>query len=224
MTDNGATPCFMFKDTNLLNYMICTPFNNFLHSMNVSTINIDLSREEKLFVDFVLKYRKIRKKRRNFLLDTPPDVLFYDSPPMGRRENPRYEEEMAQYRMKLEEYEYKKDIMEKKREELWLSPEADIFRYVESEERTAVCSQCMGTGWIQQEEQDGSEVAEIQCPWCSGTGSSGYTPRINRDQRRAAETFRAKLEDVDTPVFGSFPLKRKPAYIRLTHEGQLFLK
>lgn len=229
MTGKGVTPCFMFKDKNLLNYLACTPFNNLLHSMNISTVNIDLSEEEMLFVNFILTYRKIRKKRQNFLLDTPPEVLSHDSPPLGWRENPRYEEEMEQYRMKLEEYEYKKTMMEKKREELWESPEAEILRYVEKEERSAVCSQCMGTGWKRPEESEepeetGVEAVDIQCPWCSGTGNSGYTPRVNRDQRRAAETFRAKLEDVEPPVFANFPLKRKPVFIRVTHEGHLFLK
>lgn len=192
--------------------------------MNVTTVNIDLSLEEKLFVDFILTYRKIRKKKQNFFLDTPPDVSYYDSPPIGRRENPRFEEEMAQYTMKLEEHEHKKEMMEKKREELWRSPEAEIFRYVEKEERSAVCSQCLGTGWKHPEEQEGPEVAEIRCPWCSGTGSSGYTPRVNRDHLRTAETFRAKRKDLEPPAFASFPLKKKSVYIRLTHEGQLFIK
>jgi len=224
LTKNGVTPCHMFKDTNLLNYLVCSPFNNLLHSMKVTTVNIDLTEEEKRFVDFILTYRKIRRKKQNFLLDTPSDVQYHDSPIMGRRENPRYEEEMTQYRLKLEEYEYKKEMMEKKREELWRGPEADIYRYVEKEERSAVCSQCLGTGWKRPEEPRGPEAEEIKCPWCSGTGSSGYTPRVNRDQRQAAETFRTKLEDLDAPVFAGFPLKRKSVYIRLTHEGQLFIK
>jgi hypothetical protein len=238
LTDNGITPCRMFNDTNLLNYLACVPFNNLLYSMKLTTVNIHLSDEEMQFVDFILKFRKIKNHKENFLLDTPPRVLHYDSPILGRKENPRYEEEMEHYRVKLEEYEHRTQALEKQREELWQSPEAEIFNYVEKEYRTSVCSRCNGTGWSLPDEPDSDKditkdrnkseeetmAAEIECPWCNGTGNSGYTPRVNPDQHQIAEAFRVKLENLKAPVFANFPLKKKPVFIRLTYDGQLFIK
>lgn len=221
LTDNGAAPCGMFNDRNLLNYLACIPFNNFLYSLKLTRVNIFLSDEEMHFVDFILKLRKIRNHKQNFLLDAPPTVLHYDSPLLGRRDNPRYEEEMEHYRTKLEEYEHRKEMREKQREELLQSPEAEVFHFVEKELRSALCSRCDGIGWCQPDE---AGSVDIQCSWCMGTGRSGYTPSVSPDQRRAAEAFRVKLDSLEDPVFASFPLRKKTVFIRLTYDGQLFIK
>jgi hypothetical protein len=238
LTDNGVTPCHLFNDTNLLNYLACVPFNNLLHSMKLTKVNIHLSDEEMKFVKFILRFGKIRSHKQNFLLDSPPRFLHYDSPILGRKENPRYEEEMEHYRAKLEEFEHRMASLEKQREELWKSPNAEIFNYVEKELRSSICSRCNGTGWSLPDEPDNNknkekdknkieevaDIVEIECPWCNGTGSSGYTPRISPDQHQLAETFRAKLENLKDPIFHNFPLKKKPVFIRLTYEGHLFIK
>ena len=68
------------------------------------------------------------------------------------------------------------------------------------------------------------ELREVECSRCRGTGSTGYTPRVSPQQRQVAETFRAKLQDLETPVFSNFPVKKKPVFLRLTYEGQIFIK
>lgn len=234
LTDKGVTPCHFFKDRNLLNYLACEPFNNLLNSLNLTRVNIHLAEEDKQFVDFVLLYKKIREKKINPLLDTPPDALYYDSPTLGWRENSRYEEELKQYKMRLADYERRGEVMEKKRRELLESVESEIFRYVEQEDRSALCIHCMGQGRrlvvgddcspIMSEVPPGVEVAEAECPSCHGAGSTGYIPRVTPEQREVAEAFREKLERLDEPIFADFPCKKKPVYIRLTHEGQLFVK
>jgi len=221
LTSNGVTPCHFFKDINLLNYLACVPFNNLLHSMNLTRVNIHLSEEEKRFVDFILKYKQTMKRKVNLLLDTPPIPQYYDSPPIGWRENPLYEEEMSQYRKKLEEYQHRREILEKRREELWRSPESETFQYVEKEERAAICPDCMGRGRIASSE-DSTDTTE--CPRCYGTGTSGYIPKVTPHQRQVAETFRAKLENLNDPVFSNFPCKKKSVFIRVTYEGQIFIK
>jgi len=234
LTDKGVTPCHFFKDRNLLNYLACVPFNNLLHSLDLTRVNIYLAEEDKQFVDFILIYKKTREKRINPLLDTPPDILYYDSPTLGWRENRRYEEELKQYRMRLADYDRRAEILEKKRRDLWECVESEIFRYVEQEDRSAICTRCMGRGRrlavgddnspVMSEVPPGMEVSEAECPSCLGTGSTGYIPRVTREQREVADAFREKLESLDEPVFADFPCKKKPVFIRLTHEGQVFVK
>lgn len=225
LISKGITPSHLFKDANLLDYLACVPFNNLLYSFNLTRVKIDLSEEERQFVDFLLKYKRIRQKKINFLLDTPPDRLYYDSPTIGWRENPRYEEEVNQYRMRQLEYEHREEMLERQREELWKSPESEIFRHVEKEDKTALCSYCMGSGrQVAVGEKNAPELREVECSRCRGTGGTGYTPRVSPQQRQAAETFRAKLQDLEPPVFSNFPVKKKPVFLRLTYEGQIFIK
>ena len=220
LIEKGITPYHFFKDGNLHNYLACIPFNHLLDSMKLTRVNVNLTDEESRFVGFILKYKELRKKKYNILLDTPPDPQYYDSPPIGRRENPRYEEEMEQYRMKLDEYQHQADVLEKKREELRRTPEGEIFEYVENEDGSVVCPQCMGRGTLPAE--NGSLPAA--CPQCGGSGSTGYTPKVTEEQRQTAETFRVKLESLKDPVFADFPRKKKQVFIRLTYEGQIFIK
>lgn len=237
LTDKNVTPCHFFKDTNVLNYIACIPFNDFLNSLNLTKVNIHLSEEEKQFVNFIVLYKKIRGKKINPLLDTPPDVLYYDSPTLGWRENPRYEEELNRYRMNLADYESQGEMLETKRRELWESIESEIFHYVEQEEGATICAHCLGKGRrlavdadkneyspAMSEVQADTEISEEVCPNCAGTGKTGYVPRVSQEQRKVAEAFREKLENLDEPIFPDFPCKKKPVYIRLTHEGQIFIK
>ncbi len=221
LASNGVTPCHFFKDTNLLNYLACVPFNNLLYSLNITRVNIHLTVEEKLFVGFILKYRQTMKKKVNLLLDTPPEPQYFDSPPIGWRENLRYEEEMSQYRKKLEEYQHQKEILEKRRKELWRSSESEIFRYVEKEDRAAVCPDCMGSGRMPSSE---ASPEPTDCPRCYGKGTSGYIPKVTLQQRQVAETFRAKLDNLNDPVFSNFPCKKKSVFIRVNYDGQIFIK
>jgi hypothetical protein len=221
LTSNDVTPCHFFKDTNLLNYLACVPFNNLLHSLNITRVNIHLTVEEKQFVGFILKYRQTKKRKMNLLLDTPPEPQYFDSPPIGWRENPRYEEEMKQYRKKLEEYQRQKEVLERRRKELWKSPGSKIFRYVEKEERAAVCPDCMGSGRMPSSE-DSTDT--IDCPRCYGKGTSGYTPKVTPHQRQVAETFRTKLDNLNNPVFSNFPCKKKSVFLRVNYDGQIFIK
>lgn len=239
LTDKGITPCHFFKDTNVLNYIACIPFNDFLDSLKLTKVNTHLSDEEKQFVNFIVLYKKIHGKKINPLLDTPPDVLYYDSPTLGWHDNPRYEEELNRYRMNLADYDDQGEMLETKRRELWESIESEIFRYVEQEEGATICARCQGKGRrlvgamdavgdefspFMSEVPADADVCEEICPDCGGTGNTGYVPRVSPEQRQVAEAFRDKLESLDEPIFPYFPCKKKPVYIRLTHEGQVFIK
>ncbi|HLP60188.1 MAG TPA: hypothetical protein VK186_15220 [Candidatus Deferrimicrobium sp.] len=235
LTDKGITPCHFFKDSNIINYLARVPFNDFLYSLNITGVNIHLQEEEKQFVDFILIYKKIREKKVNPLLDTPPDILYYDSPTLGWRENPWYEEELNRYRMNLVNSEHRGEILEIRRSKLWESAESEIFRYVEQEDGATICKRCLGKGRrlkiggdeqssIMSEVPADAEVFEEECPSCRGTGGTGYVPRVSPEQRQVAETFRQKLESLDSPIVSTFPCKKKPVYIRLTYEGQIFIK
>lgn len=223
LKSNKVTGFRFFKDTNLLNYLACMPFNHLLHSWKLTKVNIFLSDEERAFVDFILTYKKILKRRPNLLLDAPTVHDFYDSPPIGWKKNLRYEDEMEQYRLKLDKYQHEKKMLEVRREALWRSQESEVFRYVEKEDRSAICSKCTGSG-IAQPENGAPPPPGGECSWCNGTGSTGYTPHVSPDQREIAEEFRAKIDELQDPVFASFPVKKKPVFIRLTNEGQIFIK
>ncbi len=219
----GITPSHLFGDRNLLNYLACVPFNRLLDSWNLTTVNIDLAPEEMQFVQFILIYRKLKNRKENLLLDTPPDVLYHDSPIIGWRENTRYQEELERYRQRMEEYEYRLKEVERKRRELLESFDGEVFRYVEKEMETTRCSVCGGSGRRRVTGNDAPETT-LLCHQCRGSGKSGYLPRVSQEQRRKAEDFRKRLQAEKEPVFDSFPCKRKPVYLRLTHEGQLFFK
>jgi hypothetical protein len=62
------------------------------------------------------------------------------------------------------------------------------------------------------------------CPRCYGKGTSGYIPRVTPHQRQVAETFRAKLDNLNDPVFSNFPCKKKSVFIRVNYDGQVFIK
>lgn len=220
LKSNKVTGCRFFKDTNLLNYLACIPFNNLLHSWNLTKVNVFLSEDERAFVDFIITYKKILKRRPNLLLDTPTIHDFYDSPPIGWKENRRYEDEMEQYRLKLDKHQHEKKMREMQREALWRSPESEVYRHVEKEDRSTECSKCAGGGFIQAEDAAPGGA----CPWCNGTGNTGYTPHVSPVQREIADEFRAKIDELQDPVFASFPVKKKPVFIRLTNEGQIFVK
>ncbi|MCU0285490.1 MAG: hypothetical protein MUF15_03725 [Acidobacteria bacterium] len=234
LTEKGVIPCHFFKDKNIINYLACEPFNQFLYSLKLTRVNIHLRDDERQFVNFILLYKKIKGKRVNPLLDTPPDILFFDSPTVGWRENTRYEEELNRYRMSLADSEHRGEILETKRRKLWESAESEIFRYVEQEEGATICVRCLGKGrrlaigngdlGLMSEVPADIEITEEVCPTCQGTGTTGYIPRVTPEQRKVADAFREKLESFDEPIFPDFPCKKKPVYIRLTYEGQIFLK
>ncbi|MCP4147675.1 MAG: hypothetical protein GY757_07985, partial [bacterium] len=136
---NSVTPCYLFKETNILNYLTCIPFNSVLNRLKITTVNVNLTEEEKKFVKFIQFFRQARKNSSNLLLETPVPVSHHDSPPIGWRENKSYQKELEQYKIKLEEYQHKKEILDKKKELLWQTPGSEIFEYVQQEERAALC-------------------------------------------------------------------------------------
>lgn len=295
LIEKGVTPVHYFKDRNLLNYLTCKPFNSLLDSLKLTTVNINLERDEKAFVDFMARFYRLTAKRMNLLLDSPPEKLYFDSPILGWRDNPRYEEELELYRRKLDEYRHKKVILDKKRRELWDSEDGETARHVEKEERAALCPKCGGAGeYIPSEEEEplpemdpnmgtgarsgaywnndasrftrrpqprmaidngeddsfldtgnaemdpenpGNGTAKIpmdddfvpgekktECPQCGGTGKSGYVPQVTSHQRIIADIFRNKMEALKEPVFTSFPCRKRAVFIRLSYEGQVFIK
>jgi hypothetical protein len=78
----------------------------------------------------------------------------------------------------------------------------------------------MGSGAV----SAGDDLPADDCPQCGGTGGTGHTPNVTPEQRLTAETFRAKLENLKEPVFSNFPCKKKQVYLRLTYDGQIFIK
>lgn len=47
---------------------------------------------------------------------------------------------------------------------------------------------------------------------------------ITEGQRQRAQTVESQLNALTLPPFRAFPVKKKPIYIRLTYDGQIFIK
>ncbi len=189
---DGVTPVHFFQDRNLLNYMVCAPYNEILHRFKISTVNIDLSEEEREFVNFILLYKKITETKRS-LFDSIPSVRTYDSPILGWRDNPDYESECEHYKLKYEEYKLKMAFIKKRRREMLESTEGENYLYVESEDE-------------------------------KGMWDMEYRPDVTYRQRRKSLIFKERLSQLQDPVFTAFPCKKKSVFLRLTYEGQIFIK
>ena len=171
------------------------------------------------FAKFIKKLGKIRKKTINLLLDTPSDYE-YDYPYcIGWKDNPKYKEEVENYKDRLMEYEEQKKILTGKRNKLWEKPEAGTYLYVKEEYDAAKCPTCIGTGIIPAVKKRPG----FTCYKCRGTGTNEYLPKVTAKQRQVANKFKKELESLGDPEFSSFPRRKKSIFIRVVHGGQVFI-
>lgn len=195
------------------------PLINIYCFLNQKNINKYINEQERDFAGFIMKLRKIRNKSINLLLDSPADYELDYPSFVGWKDNPKYEEEVKNYKAKLEEHEKRKKIIDEKRKKLWEKPEAGTYLYVKKEDNLAKCPACFGSGRIPSVRKSWG----YSCSKCRGTGATRYLPKVTPVQRMAAAEFEKELENLHCPEFSAFPRKKKSIYIRVIHGGQIFL-
>lgn len=216
---NGVTPIYLFKEPRVLSYLTYYPINHIYCFLAQKDMNFYLNNQGRDFAKFIMKLAKVREKSINLLLDTPTDYEFDYPSCVGWKDNPKYEEEVKNYRFKLAEYEEQKKIAAQKRKQLWEKPEAAIYIHVGDEYNQAKCPDCLGAGIIPAiDKQSG-----FTCPRCRGTGKTAYRPNVTPEQLRAANRFKEGLDRLKDPEFTSFPRKKKSVFIKVIHGGQIFL-
>lgn len=216
---NGVTPIYLFKDPKILSYLTYYPYNHIYCFLTRQDMNKSINEQEKDFARFIKKLGRIREKSINLLLDTPSDYEYYYPSCVGWKDNPKYEEEVKNYKNKLEEYEEQKRGVAEKRKKLWTQPESKTYLYVKEEYNKAKCPKCFGTGIIPAINKRWGYT----CHKCGGTGRTEYLPEVTVEQREIANKFKKELESLKDPEFTSFPRKKKSIFIRVVHGGHIFL-
>ncbi|MCK5058044.1 MAG: hypothetical protein KAT34_15425 [Candidatus Aminicenantes bacterium] len=219
LSKNGVMPTSLFKNPKVLHYLTYYPFNHIYCFLAQEVMNKYINEQEKKFARFIIKLARIRQKSINLLLDTPSDYE-YDYPScVGWKDNPKYEEEVKNYRSRLTEYEDQKKITGAKRKKLLETPEARVYFYVKEEDNKTKCPTCFGSGRI----PSISRKPGSTCGKCRGSGRTAYLPKVTPGQRRTAKVFKKKWDNIQDPNFTFFPRKKKSIYIRVVHGGQIFI-
>ncbi len=216
---NGVTPIYLFKNPRVLEYLTYYPLHHIYCFLTQQDINNYINRKERDFVKFIKRLGIIRRKKINLLLDSPSDYEYESPLSIGWKNNPRYEDELKNYRAKLKEYEQQKAIVAEKRKKLLKKPEAKTYLYVMNEFNAAKCPGCAGTGII----PTITKSAGYCCFRCHGTGRSEYRPKVTAELVRVAKEFKERLDSLKEPTFSAFPRKKKSIYIRVIHGGQIFI-
>lgn len=219
LIEKGITPVHLFREPKILSYLVYYPLHHIYCFLRQTNIDKFINRKEREFAHFIRKVGIIRRKKINLLLDSPGDYDYEYPASIGWKPNPRFDEEMKNYRKRLADYEAQQLQLAEKREELLRQPEAGIFRLVMKEYDAAKCSTCAGTGLIPSLRTTSCDC----CFKCKGTGKSGYIPDVTAEQARVAKEFKAKLDSLKVPTFSAFPRKKKSVYIRVVHGGQIFI-
>lgn len=206
----------LFGSDKVLNYLTYFPFNQIIYSLFSGATSIHISASEKKFAAFIRKFKQNRDKKLRISFEEPSNYSYFGISNIGWRENPKYEEELSEYKQKEEEWKQQKELPEKKIKAHWETPESKIYTHVKDEDQRTICSTCMGSGIIPSRTPSTSD----SCYSCQGTGKTGYTPDVTSEQRQVAEAFKAKLEDLKKliPDFPLPPEKRKPVDIYVTVE------
>jgi hypothetical protein len=201
----------LFGSDKVLTYLTYFPFNHIFYSLFSGHTSTHIDSSEKKFAAFIRKFKQNRDKRLRISFEEPSNCSFFGISHIGWRDNPQYEKELREYKLKEEEWKRLKELPEKKIKAHGETPESKIYTYVKDEDEKTICSTCMGSGIIPSMTQSPGD----SCFSCKGTGKTGYTPDVTSEQRRINEAFKAKLEDLKklTPTFPLPPEKRKPVDI-----------
>jgi hypothetical protein len=207
----------LFGNDKVLNYLTYFPFNQIFSSLFSGHTSTPISSSEKKFAAFIRKFKQNRHKRLRISFEEPSNCSYFGISNIGWRDNPKYEEELREYKLKEEEWKQQKELPEKKIKAHGETPESKIYNYVKDEDQKMICSTCMGSGIIASKTQSPGD----SCYSCQGTGETGYTPDVTSEQRRIAEAFKTKLEDFKKriPAFPLPPEKRKPVDIYVIPHG-----
>lgn len=219
LTKNSVTPIHLFKDKKILEYLTFFPLINIYCFLNQKNINQYINEQGRDFARFIMKLGKIKKRSINLLLDSPADYEIDYPFCVGWKHNPKYEEEVRNYKIKLEAYEKQKKILDEENKKIWKKPEAETYLFVKKEDNLAKCPSCFGSGRIPSVRRSWG----YSCSKCRGTGAALYLPKVTPVQRRTAAGFEKELENLRYPEFSAFPRKKKSIYIRVIHGGQIFL-
>jgi hypothetical protein len=218
----NITTSNLFKSDKVLNYLTYYPFNQIFSSLFSGHTGPPISSSEKKFAAFIRKFKQNRNKRLRISFEEPSNCSYFGISNIGWRDNPKYEEELSEYRLKEEEWKQQKELPEKKIKAHWETPESKIYTHVKDEDQKTICSNCMGSGIVPSKTHPPGD----SCFICQGSGKTGYTPDVTSEQRQIAETFNAKLEDFKKliPDFPLPPEKRKPVdiYVMLGDQGGSF--
>ena len=216
---NGITPIRLFGEPRVLHYLTFYPFNHIYNLLVYADADRTIGPKAREFATFIRKLYLIKKKRINLLLDSPTDYEYEYPLSIGWKDNPRYEQELENYQVKVKEYEQIRAALADEREKLWENAEARVYSYVQREYGRIRCPVCTGTGVIPKIDKR----PLLCCYSCKGSGKRAYLPRVTSVQKKVAEAFKRKLESLKEPEFTSFPRRRKSVYIRVIYGGQIFL-
>jgi hypothetical protein len=201
----------LFASDKILDYLTYFPFNHIFSSLFSGFTSTHISPSEKKFVAFIRKFKQNRDKRLRIVFEEPSNCSYFGISNIGWRDNPKYQEELKEYKQKEEEWKQQKELPEKKIKAHWQNPESKIYNHVKDEDHKTICSACAGSGIIPSKTSSQGD----SCSLCQGTGKTAYTPDVTPEQRRIAEAFKTKLDDFKEliPAFPLPPEKRKPVDI-----------
>ncbi len=167
--------------------------------------------------DFKRLVRIFRKKRRDagyklkLVTDAPflPYKLFKRSYlSVGRVDNPNFEREMEEYKLKIIEHESFKKEIENKINDLHSSEEGKVYEYVISEESKMHCGAC----------NDGYTSLDLTtgCSYCNN-GIIDYEPKVNEEQREIFKKIESKILELkeEESSYLRSPKKHYYAYVKI---------